>query len=97
MNQPSSTDKITEQVAYAVGMLAHFAKELGPQYWDLNPQPKDSTLPRSVVIAIAGSDDDIEAAIKLVNNIRMRQMSKSKVHEQRRAEYHDSKLSDSEE
>ena len=97
MNQPSSTDKITEQIAYAVGMLAHFAKELGPQYWDLNPQFKDSTLPRLIVIAIVSSDNNIEAAIKSIYSIRMRQMSKSKAHKQRRAEYHDSKLSDSEE
>ena len=97
MNQRSQPKKdLREKIRESISFLTYFTKEVGPWYWQLKPDP-ERNLPRAIVISFSGSDDDIEAAIKLVNNIRMRQMSKSKVHEQQRAEYHDSKLSDSEE
>ena len=78
-----STDEVVDLVVHAVAILAQLANELGPQYWDLKPRPKKNSLPRTVVIAIAGSDEEIEAAINIVETIRKQQMQKAKVDDDR--------------
>ena len=77
MNQLSAEEQFSREIGTAIGTLAYFAAETGPQYWDFNYKEEDDTITHNIVIAISGSEEDIEAAIKFVNSIRERQMPKA--------------------
>ena len=72
MNESESREMI-EAVGKACEFLASLASDLkAPQLWQLIPEPKSGKTHKGVVIALTGTEEEVQMAVDFVHNLVQR-------------------------